>query len=127
MLEWKGWKAIARDVLLMWILSGISGFLIGFVLAMTGRSSLFMAAICLSNFICAVIVFFISGCLIRENRWEHLVKVAFFTWLTSLVNFLLGFTSFSNWLLSIFAVLIFMAIGGGLSSLFVKAASVSPE
>ena len=114
---WKGWKAVIRDIIIIWILTGIGGFIIGIA---TAGSELPMAAIALSNLLLGIIGFCISGCLIADNRWKHLIIVAVFVWLTSIVNIFIGATTYSNWRLSILFILIMMAIGCGLSFLFVK-------
>jgi hypothetical protein len=117
MTEWKGWKAIIRDVVIIWLLTGIGSFIIGIA---TIGSKMPMVAIALSNIILGVIGFCISGCIIKDNRWKHLIIVAVFVWLTSLFNIIFLQASFSNWLFSIIIIFIMMAVGGGLSFLFVK-------
>ena len=120
MTEWKGWKAVVRDVVIIWLLTAIGGFIIGVTIAMTGRSTVAMLAVGLSNIFFGTIGFCISGCMIKDKRWNHLVIVAIFVWLTSIINIFLGFASLIQWLSSIIAIFIMTALGGGLSYIFRK-------
>lgn len=118
MTEWKGWKAIVRDVVIIWILTAIGGFIIGVATAITGRSTAAMMAVGVSNIILGTIGFCISGCLIKSKRWNHLVIVAVFLWLTSIINIFFGSSSLLQWFFSIIVILIMMTAGGGLSFIF---------
>ncbi len=117
MTKWKGWKAVIRDIIMILLFTGIGGFVIGVA---TAGSKLQLGAIGLSNILLGIIGFCISGCLIADNRWKHLIIVAVFVWLTTIVNIFIGPITFSNWLLSILPTFILMAIGCGLSFLFVR-------
>ena len=117
MTKWKGWKAVVRDVVMLWILTGIGGFIIGVA---TVGSELPIGAVALSNVILGIIGFCISGCMMAENRWRHLFIVALFVWLTSIVNIFVGPFSFMNWLLGMVVIFIMLAVGGGISFLIVK-------
>lgn len=75
MTQWKGWKAVIRDVIILWIFTGIGGFIIGIV---ASGSEIPMVAIGVSNIIFGVVGFCVSGCIARDNRWKHLVIVAVF-------------------------------------------------
>jgi hypothetical protein len=117
MTKWKGWKAVIRDVIIIWILTGIGGLLIGIA---TAGSELPMAAIGISNIILGIVGFCISGCMTEENRWKHLCIVAIFVWLTSIINILIGPFALKNWMFTIFIIFIMMVIGGGISFLIKK-------
>ena len=117
MTNLKGWKAVARDVIIIWIFTAIGGFLIG--IATTG-SKLPMAAIAVSNIILGIVGFCISGCMTEEHRWGHLSSVAIFVWLTSIINVLIGPFSLVNWIMGSIFICIMMGIGGGISFLIKK-------
>jgi FtsH-binding integral membrane protein len=94
----------------------------GFVVRVAGAgpgTPLIMEALFVSNTIFSILGFTISGCLVGGRRWKHLLVVALLVWLTGLINLFFGVT-FIEWLFSIVALLVFMAIGGGLSYLFRK-------
>jgi len=108
------WKAIIRDVFIVYVMTFIAGFVLGFM----GVAS--PATLSLATLIFGTIGFAISGCLAKVNRFSHLIKVAFGLWLVSLSNiFILG-TTVSQWLLSAIIILIMMGAGGGISFLFVR-------
>ena len=120
MTKWKGWKAVIRDIIMIWILKSIGEIIID--VASAGSEIPLFAPIGFSIIFLVIIGFCISGCLIADNRWKHLIIVAVFVWLTSIVNIFfrpITFT-FKNWLLSILITFIMMAIGCGLSFLFVR-------
>jgi hypothetical protein len=110
--------AIARDVVILWVLTFMGGFVVRVAGASPG-TPLFMEALFVSNTIFSILGFTISGWLVGGRRWKHLLVVALLVWLTGLINLFFGFT-FIEWLGSIVALLVFMAIGGGLSYLFRK-------
>lgn len=111
------WKAILRDVSIIWGLTAIGGLIIG--LATAGRGFPVLA-IAISNILLGTIGFVISGCITKLDRFRHLFNVAIGVWLTSLVNvFFLNFT-LGQWFMSLIHILMMMGIGGGISFLFVK-------
>jgi len=124
MTGWKGWKAIVRDVIIIWIITGIGGFVIGIA---TAGSRLPILAIAVSNILLGIVGFCISGCMIKDNRWKHLTIVALLVWLTSIVNTIFGPFSLSNWFFGIALLFVMMAIGGGLSFIFVKPVHNDPQ
>lgn len=108
---------VLRDVGIIWILTGLVGFLIG--IAMGGSDINRMVAVAgLGNIIFGTIGFIISGSLAKTNRWKHLFAVAIGVWLTSLINIFIIGVAFEQWLISFFLVMIMMAIGGLISYLF---------
>lgn len=122
MTKLKGWKAVARDVIMIWLLTGLGGFVIGVA---TAGSEIPMEAIGLSNILFGIIAFCIAGCMTSEHRWKHLNIVALFTWITSIINTLFIQISLASWVASIFVIFLMMGIGGGLSFLIVKPVSES--
>ena len=119
MTQWKGTKAIIRDVIIVWIFTTAGGFLVGFA-ALNASLGELVFALGLSNTILATIAFCISGCMIQEDRWKHLAIVAIFVWLTSIVNVIIGFVTLGDWLLGIVWTFVMAGIGGGLSLLINK-------
>ena len=87
MTQWRGPKAVIRDVIIVSIFAGVGGWLIGASAGLLGASLVALYPIIgLSNIILGTIAFCISGCMIQEDRWKHLAIVAIFVWLTSIVN-----------------------------------------
>ena len=110
------WKTVTRDAVLIYILT----FLVGFVIGLTGPSPESFALAALAGFIIFLTIgFFISGCIVKNNRFQHLLKVALLLWIFSLANLALGATMF-NWFVAGILMSIPMAIGGGASFLLVK-------
>lgn len=123
------WLAVLRDIALIWLLTFAGGFVVGMAGA-TGDT--FILAIAASNLLLTTVGFTIAGCLAKQDRFKHLFLVALGLWFTSLVNVLSPAVSLVQWAASIVAILVTMAIGGGLSFLFVKPstagdAQVDPE
>jgi hypothetical protein len=107
---------ILRDVAIIWVLTGLGGFVAGFA----AGPSLRPVAAAVSNLLFGTVGFVISGCLATGNRWKHLAYVALLTWFTSLINVLFGLP-LEQWFLGVFVFPFLMAIGGGLSFLITRA------
>ena len=117
-VERKGqFGAIALDV---GIVSGLT-FIGGFIVGATAKSGgeVLIGLIWASLFLGSV-GFTIVGCRAKDNRWHHLAYVAVGTWLISIVNVMLGFSSLSQWFVSSFFVALMMGTGGVLSLVFKK-------
>jgi len=114
------WKALIRDIAIIWILTAFAGFVVGI---MGTENERFMLAIAVSNMLFGIVGFCISGCSAKVNRWRHLNHVALGVWLTGLINLAIGPSAFTSWLYGIIAIYIMMGLGGVASYLFVK----SPE
>ena len=114
MTQWKGTKAIIRDVIIVWIFTTAGGFLVGFA-ALNASLGELVFALGLSNTILAAIAFCISGCMIQEDRWKHLAIVAIFVWLTSIVNVIMELFTIGDWIFSIVWIFVWAGLGGGLS------------
>lgn len=107
------WKHIGRDVAIIFILTAIGGFIIGMVNAFSG-GPLSIVWLAVSNLIFGSAGFAYSAYKVSAHRWAHLVAVAIGVWILSLMNPLLGLTTFTDWLFGIIAILLFMGIGGGI-------------
>ena len=108
---------VIRDIGIIWILTGLAGFVIGMA-AGNVDSTQSVTALGLANIIFGSIGFAISGSLARSNRWKHLIAVAIGVWLTSFINVFLVGVSVGQWIISIFLVLVMMGIGGLISYIF---------
>jgi len=111
-------KTVIRDVLIIFGLTYLSGFVIGLSGAAQGQN--FLTAIAIGNIIFSIVGFTISGALARINRFKHLVHVAIGVWLMGLNNIFLVGTSLKTWALSLIFIVITMVIGWLLSYLFVR-------
>jgi hypothetical protein len=116
MVKWRGWKAVIRDVVIIYIFTGIGGVLIGIVAGSQPPTT----ALGFANILLGSIGFCLVGCMTDNKRWQHLTIVAVFVWLTSILNAIFLPFSFTHWLFGLVINFIIMAIGGGLSFLFVK-------
>jgi hypothetical protein len=111
-------KTIARDVLIIFGLTFLSGFIVGLSGALNGE--MYLVAIAAGNLLVSVMGFTISGALARTDRFKHLLKVALGLWFLNLVNVLFVGVTLTQWVLSIAVIFVAMGIGGLLSFLFVK-------
>jgi len=107
---------IIRDVAIIFLLTFIGGFVIGF--AGGGRTPRTMAAVAISNMSLGTVGFTISGCLAVGKRWNHLAFVALGVWLIGLMNIEIAGISFWQWVFSSIFVAIMMGLGGALSYAF---------
>lgn len=112
---------VARDVLMIWVLSAIGGFVAGVASAGRGMTEERMLALGVANLLVCILGFAISGALSPENKWAHLRWVAFHTWAWSILNVIFFGLSFENWLLGLPATFAMMGIGGLLSTVLRKA------
>jgi len=107
---------ILRDILIIFVLTFIGGFVIG--LASEPTSPRWILAIPASNLLLGTVGFVISGCLAVGNRWRHLAYVGLGVWLTGLINVLLFGFSIVLWFFSITFVALIMVLGGAISYVF---------
>ena len=107
-------RKVARDVVLLIILSMLGGFVAGLATAGTSSAGQFTMGVVAANILTSIAGFAISGALCPGNRWPHLRWVAFFAWIPGALNMLLGL-SFLDWLLGLPLMYVFMGVGGALS------------
>ena len=115
------WRLIGIHAVIIFALTVVGGFLVGFVGGFFG-SGMPIYALAISNLISASAGFAYSAYKVSEKRWAHLGAVALVLWLMSLINPLLGLATFGEWVLSLIAIIFFMVIGGGVGALIAKRA-----
>jgi len=116
---------IIRDVVIIWILTAMGGFVVGLASGPSHDAERFMMAVAVSNFLLGTVGFTISGCLAPPGRWRHLALVALGVWLTSLINVILfGFT-IPEWIGVAVFTGITMGLGGSISYIFKREAKPS--
>jgi hypothetical protein len=111
---------VARDVVLIWLLSATGGFIAGVASGGRGMTEERMLALALANLLVLLLGFALSGALSPENKWAHLRWVAFHCWAWSIVNVLFFGLSLENWLLGLPTTFALMGLGGLLSNLLLK-------
>ncbi|MEI7809490.1 MAG: hypothetical protein WCJ07_13510 [Verrucomicrobiota bacterium] len=112
---------IIRDIVIVWILTAMGGFVAGF--AAGGRQKdpqAFALALAASNFLLGTVAFTIAGCLAPPERWRHLGFVAIGAWLTSLINVLFFGVTVPQWIFGGVFMAIIMGFGGAISYVFKK-------
>ncbi len=130
------WKVLARDVVIVWLLTNLGGAVVGFTgAALLGPDALAnprtQLALAFSNFIFGILGFTIVGALKRVGRFSYLLVVGVINWLLN--GLTLVFTpltlniSLKQWLLAPLFMLVLIAVGGGLSLLFVSAQKATNE
>jgi serine/threonine protein kinase len=119
-------KAAIRDMLIVWGLPGGVALVITAAGIKPSDPNL-MYIFAVGNTVFGTIGYFIVGCLVHQSRWKHLLAVTVLVWLLDLTN-LLAFGKFWMWLLCTPpTLLIWMAIGGGISSLIVRPREISKK
>ena len=121
------WKSVARDTLIIFLLTFLGGFVIGFAVA-SANAPVSMAAIGLSNVLFATVGFCISGCLSPIQRFRHLGVVLAVVWLLGLVNLLImDNLNILTWIVSLIPLAVAMLVGGGISFLFVRGRGLAED
>ncbi|MEO1131851.1 MAG: hypothetical protein AAFX40_03995 [Cyanobacteria bacterium J06639_1] len=116
-------RIVFRNFIIVFGLTAIGGFIIGLATGISGVEGMPIAAIAVSNIMLAILGFFICGCMTPKRRWTYLLFTAIAVWLASIVNVLIAGdlgVSLVSWMLGLPTTLIFMLVGGGISTLFVK-------
>lgn len=108
---------VIRDVVIIFILTALGGFILGIATRTIPDKNLVMIALGISNIIFTTIGFVIAGCLKVVHRWLHLFIVALCLWLLGLINVFFFNFSMLEWALGFIAILVAMGIGGGIASL----------
>jgi hypothetical protein len=112
------WKAVARDVVIVFILTAIGGFLIGLTGVARTNQAKYMLAIAAANFLMGIVAFTIAGSLAPAPRWRHLTIVVVASWVASLINVFVFEVPLLQWIFAIIPLFIMMGIGGSISCLF---------
>ena len=113
--------SIVRDVVIVWILTAIGGFVVGF--ATGGRQQDpqgYILGILAANFLLGTVAFTIVGCLAPADRWRHLGFVAIGAWLTSIINVLFFGVTVPQWIFGALFMAFIMGFGGAISYVFKK-------
>lgn len=116
------WKRVALDILIIFGLTLVGGFLIGLVVGFLSASHvnvspsamLFTSAIMNLFLVCGGFAY--SAYKTTQNRWAHLVAVGAGIWLLSLINVVLGYSKVLEWMIGIIPIGIFIAIGGAIGA-----------
>jgi len=119
------WIAIARDVSIVFGLVLVSSFAAAMIMEAMG-AEVTPLVIGLSNIFWGTVGFAISGCLVKMQRFKHLILVAAGLWLVSFVNVVAGMTPLEIWAAGLLLILLMMGLGGSLSYLFVPAPKHEP-
>lgn len=119
----ENFKSILLDALIVYGLTFVCGAIVGALSSSLAspmtleklRTPNMIIAIALSNSFASILGFFIVGFRAARNQyWRHLFLVALFVWIASLINVVFFGIPFARWFFGIFAMALFMGIGGGL-------------
>jgi hypothetical protein len=130
------WKVLVRDVAIVWVFTALGGFVIGVTAKLFGVAPDFGAllaspqmqiALSVSNLVFGIVAFSIVGALKKTDRFKHLFIVAIGAWLISAANMLFMPLTLVQWLLGALFLAVIMAIGGGISFLFVPSPKASGD
>lgn len=118
------WLIVVRDVIIVTVFLGISGFIVGF--ATQGDYTDISMAV--SGAFLSTLGFCLCGCLTIENRWKHLFIVAVGVWLIN-CSYQIPSLQFDvlAWVLNVAVIFIPMVIGGAFSLMLVKASKEKDE
>ena len=110
---------IIRDVVIVWILTAMGGFVAGIATGGPQRDAQrFMLTLMVSNLLLGTVAFTIAGCLAPRDRWSHLGFVALGAWLTSLLNVVFFGVTIPQWIGGAIFMAIIMGVGGAISYAF---------
>jgi hypothetical protein len=112
------WRLVGRDAALLYLLTFWGGVVLG--LAGFSPTPTNVTLFIVVSAILLVIGFTISGFATRYERRRYLPMVAASLWLLCSANVPLGFDSFSAWLSSLVAYLLYSALGGGMASILAR-------
>jgi hypothetical protein len=108
---------IIRDVIIIWILTAMGGFVVGIALSglpeAAGRKA---GAYAVSNILFGTLGFTIAGYLAPPRKWRHLGVVAIGVWFASLINVIFLGVSIPQWFGGAIFLAIIMLLGGALSN-----------
>ena len=117
---------IVRDVIIVWVLTAMGGFVAGVATGGPQRDAQrFMAAVMVSNLLLGTVAFTIAGCLAPPGRWRHLAFVALGSWLTSLINVVFFGVTIAQWIGGVVFMAVIMGVGGGISYVFKRDTKMS--
>jgi hypothetical protein len=111
-------RDILQDAALIFLLTLLGGIVVLSLGSGAGMEKLLPVA-GVANLLLATIGFCISGCRHPLRRWPHLLAVAGAVWLLSGLQLLIMPLPPVLWLANSVTILLFMALGGGLSLLLV--------
>jgi hypothetical protein len=115
------WSRALRDAFGIALLVGVGGLVVASLFGV-GSGGVPMPQVALSNFVLGFVGFVIAGALNRETRGRQLFATALLVWLLGLTSVLfLGITP-GQWLASALAIFLACLLGGGVASLFFRAA-----
>jgi len=123
------WKALARDIAIVWVAMNLGGLVVGFAGALLlGPNAMtdprVQLSISFSSFVFGTVGFTIAGALVKVGRFKHLLIVAFAVWLISATALLIAPLTLQHWLWGLPFNSVVALIGGCLSFLFVRSAKV---
>lgn len=117
-------KAVLRDAAIIFILTALSGAVVGIYHASLGGDAPIPAreapAIAFGNIAFTTVGFIISGCLSKKHRFKHGLRVTLALWILSLGNVFLFGVTLASWIISPVVILPCMVVGVGISFLFAK-------
>jgi len=112
---------IVRDVIIVWVLTSMGGFVVGFAMPAPHRDAQqYALALAVSNILFVTAGFTIAGCLAPPKKWRHLAFVALGTWLTSIINIVFFDTSIPQWIAGAIFLAVVMGLGGAISTVLMK-------
>lgn len=120
------WKRVALDVLIIFGLTLVGGFVIGIVIGALGASGVgvtpntMLLASAITNLFLVCGGFAYSAYKTVQNRWAHLVAVGAGIWILSLINVVLGYSKILEWVIGIIPIGFFILIGGSIGVALAK-------
>lgn len=107
------WRALVRDICIIFLLTFIGGFLVPFAPTAIKQNPYIGATVII---LLGAIGFCIAGCLTKVDRFKHLGMVFLGAWFSGVINVIIG-QPLSMWLASSVSVAYMAILGGGLSYL----------
>ena len=114
---------IIRDVVIVWVLTAIGGFIAAIAGGPQQDPQRFVVAVAASNILLGTVAFIIVGCLAPPKRWRHLGFVAIGVWFSSIIYVLFLGVTILQWVFGAIFMIVIMGIGGAISYVFKKKAT----
>ena len=114
------WRFVCIATVLIYLVTMVGGFLIGFMFAASGGPMVGgtkIAVLAVSNISIVFIGIVIVGAMTPFQRWKNISLVSLGIWLLSVSNIAIGVSNFSQWIFSLILYFFLAGVAGLLSML----------
>jgi hypothetical protein len=116
------WRDVVRDIVIVFVLTAVGGFIVGVTGVTAGRRMIAAAA---SNLLLGTVAFTIVGCLHESRRVVHTCTAALGNWILGLGLVAAGAATVLQWTMSVVPMLLTAALGAFLAQFFTRPRSTA--